>query len=184
MFVGKMGTALRRLLRVIRSRILPLWLIVWSGLLTGCVHYSTSTLSLPSNIRTIAIPLFENMTVEAGIKEPLTDEIIARFVSDNHLKVVDARDADAIITGTIVDVREEALSFEQGRNTKESRVWIFARVRYEDVRRHKVLWEENPMQAWGVFQVVTGTDEDRKPGIAAAIKKMADDILNKTIAGW
>lgn len=152
--------------------------------MAGCAHYSTSTVSLPSSIRTIAIPLFENTTVEAGIKEQLTDEIIARFVADNHLKVVDARDADSIITGTIVDVREEALSFEQGRTTKEYRVWIFARVRYEDVRRRKVIWEENPMQAWGVFQVASGTDEDRQPGLAAAIRKMADDILNKTIAGW
>lgn len=152
--------------------------------MAGCAHYSTSTVSLPSHIRTIAIPLFENTTVEAGIKEQLTDEIISRFVADNHLKVVDARDADSIITGTIVDVREEALSFEQGRTTKEYRVWIFARVRYEDVRRRKVIWEESPMQAWGVFQVVSGTDEDRQPGIAAAIRKMADDILNKTIAGW
>lgn len=167
-----------------RERLLLVWLIVWGSRLAGCAQYSTSTLSLPSHIRTIAIPLFENATVEAGIKEPLTDEIIGRFVADNRLKVVDARDADSILTGTIIDVREEALSFEQGRTTKEYRVWIFARVRYEDVRRHQVLWEENPMQSWGVFQVVTGTDEDRQPGLEAAIRKMADDILNKTIAGW
>lgn len=150
----------------------------------GCSHYSTSTRVLPSDIRTIAIPLFQNVTVETGIKELLTDAIISRFVADNQLKVVDARDADSIITGTIEDVREESLSFQQGENIRETRIWIFARVRYEDVRRQKVIWEEPRMQTWGIFEASTGTDADRQPGLESAINKMADDILNKTIAGW
>lgn len=150
----------------------------------GCGHYSTSTRALPAHIRTIAIPLFQNATVETGIKEQLTDTITSRFVSDNQLKVVDARDADSIITGTIVDVRDESLSFVQGENTRETRIWIFAHVRYEDVRQRKVLWEEQRMQAWGVFDVNTGSSEERQQGIDQAIAKLADDILNKTIAGW
>ena len=150
----------------------------------ACAHYSPSARALPVHIRTIAVPLFENTTVESGIKEALTDSILTRFLRDNQLKVVDEPDADSILRGTIVEVREEALSFSQGQTTRESRIWIYARIRYEDVRNQKILWEEPLMQSWGVFQVVTGTDADRQAGIAAAIKKMADDILNKTVAGW
>lgn len=124
------------------------------------------------------------MTVETGIKEQLTDAIVTRFVTDNQLKVVDARDADSIITGTIVDVREESLSFDQGEDTRETRIWIFVHIRYEDARQRKVIWEEQRMQAWGIFEGTTGTDEDRQLGLETAIGKMADDILNKTIAGW
>ena len=150
----------------------------------GCSYYSTSSSSLPSHIRTIAIPLFQNTTVETGIKETLTDAVVTRFVTDNQLKVVDARDADSIISGTIVNVREESVSFEQGVNTLETRIWIVAHVRYEDVRQGSVIWEDPGMQAWGVFEITTGTTEDRNEGIEQAVIRMADDILNKTIAGW
>lgn len=152
--------------------------------LAGCAHYSTSARAIPSHIRTVAVPLFENVTVEPGIKEPLTDAVIARFLQDNQLRVVDARDADAMIIGTIIDVREESLTFQQGQDTRETRIWIIASVRFEDVRERKVIWEEPRLSEWGVFQVVTGTDADRDPGIEQAIDKMAETILNRTIAGW
>ena len=161
-----------------------LYLLCLLTIQTGCSYYSTSSRSLPSHIRTIAIPLFQNATAETGIKEILTDAIVTRFVTDNQLKVVDARDADSIVAGTIVNVREESVSFEQGVNTRETRIWIFAHVSYEDVRRGDVIWEDPGMQAWGVFEIITGTTEDRNEGIEQAVNRMADDILNKTIAGW
>jgi outer membrane lipopolysaccharide assembly protein LptE/RlpB len=160
-----------------------LLLLALTGLM-GCGYYSTSTRAIPSHIKTVAVPLFQDATVETGIKEQLTDTIIARFVTNNQLRVVDVRDADALIVGTILDVREESLSFEQGQAAREARVWIIAHVRFEDVRNRRVLWEEQQMRAWGVYAVETGTQADREPGIAAAINKMAEDILNKTIAGW
>ena len=163
------------------------WSLCLLSLLTiqsGCSYYSTSSRSLPSHIRTVAIPLFQSATTETGIKEILTDAIVARFVTDNQLKVVDARDADSIVTGTIVNVREESVSFEQGVNTRETRIWIFAHVKYEDVRNGEVVWEDPDLQAWGVFEISTGTTEDRIEGIEQAVNRMADDILNKTIAGW
>jgi hypothetical protein len=153
-------------------------------LFSSCWKYSTSTSAIPSHIRTIAIPLFEDTTVETDIKERLTDAVIARFVADNKLRIVDTRDADAIIAGVILDVREESLSFTQGTAAREARLWIVARVRFEDLRNRRVIWEEQRMQAWGVYDIETGAQSDREPGIEAAIAKMAEDILNKTIAGW
>ncbi|MBT5877372.1 MAG: hypothetical protein HOH43_28385 [Candidatus Latescibacteria bacterium] len=150
----------------------------------GCSHYSTSSRSLPSHIRTIAIPLFQNATVENGIIEPLTDAIVSKFVTDNQLKVVDSRDADSIISGTVVTVREESVSFEQDVDTRETRLWIVASVRYEDVRQNSVIWEDLDMRAWGVFEIASGTTEDRNEGVEQAVARMADDILNKTVASW
>lgn len=150
----------------------------------GCSHYSTSSRSLPSHIRTIAIPLFQNATVENGIIGPLTDAIVSRFVIDNQLKVVDSRDADSIISGTIVSVTEESVSFEQNVDTRETRLWIVASIRYEDVRQNSVIWEDLDMRAWGVFESASGTTEDRNEGVEQAVTRMADDILNKTVAGW
>lgn len=149
---------------------------------TGC--YSVSSRSIPSGIRTIAIPLFQDATVETDLKERLTDTVTARFLSNNQLRVVDPRDADALIIGTIIEVRDESLAFAQAQSARESRIWITVQVRFEDTRNRKVLWEEERLQAFGVYTVQTGALDEREVGVTAAINKMAEDILNKTVAGW
>lgn len=148
----------------------------------GC--YSVSARAIPSGIRTIAIPLFQDATIETDLKERLTDVIIARFLSNNQLRVVDARDADALIIGTILEVRDESVAFAQGQSARESRIWITAQVRFEDTRNRKTLWEEERLQAFGVYSVQTGSLDEREIGVTAAINKLAEDILNKTVAGW
>jgi hypothetical protein len=97
--------------------------------------------------------------------------------------VVDVRDADAMVIGTITDVREEALAFSQG-TINELRIWIVVNVRFEDVGNRDVLWEEEELLTFGDYEVVTGTETDREKGIELAVSKMADEILNRTISGW
>ncbi|RKY83165.1 hypothetical protein DRP98_07780, partial [candidate division KSB1 bacterium] len=66
-------------------------------LLGGCAYYSFSGNTLPSYIKTVAIPLFEDQTSEFGIKEKLTDALISEFTRDNTLKISSQDEADSII---------------------------------------------------------------------------------------
>src|SRR5437762_11935410 len=59
----------------------------------GCA-YTTTTALLPSHIKKVAVPVFENATSEYNLEREITDAVIARFVSDNHVKIVDERSAD------------------------------------------------------------------------------------------
>jgi|GEM_PF-431988 len=159
-------------------------LILLSILLMTSNCYLTSASALPSGIRTVAIPLFQDATVETDVKEQLTDAIVAKFLANNQLRVVDVRDADAMVIGTITDIREEALAFSQGTTSNELRIWIIANVRFEDVGNRNVIWEAEDLQSFGDYEVDTGTETDREPGILTAVNKMADEILNRTISGW
>ncbi|UCE05762.1 MAG: hypothetical protein JSW07_19560, partial [bacterium] len=47
-----------------------------------CGYYSFSGSSLPSHIRTIAVPMFENRTTEFGVREDITDALINEFTQD------------------------------------------------------------------------------------------------------
>jgi outer membrane lipopolysaccharide assembly protein LptE/RlpB len=151
--------------------------------LSSNCYYSTSASALPPTIKTVAIPLFQNETFETDIKEQLTDAIVEKFLENNQLRVVDVRDADAMVIGTITDVREEALAFSQGI-INELRIWIVVNVRFEDVGNRNVLWEEEELLTFGDCEVVTGTETDREKGIELAVIKMADEILNRTVSGW
>ena len=170
-------------LRTPHSALRTLLILLPFLFLSSNCYYSTSASALPSTIKTVAIPLFQDETVETDIKEQLTDAIVEKFLENNQLRVVDVRDADAMVIGTITDVREEALAFSQG-TINELRIWIVVNVRFEDVGNRDVLWEEEELLTFGDYEVVTGTETDREKGIELAVSKMAVEILNRTISGW
>ena len=84
-----------------RARLLMMCLAAAAALAGACA-YTTSTALLPSHLKTVAIPVFENATTEYTLEQEVTDAVIAHFVADNHLKVVDERSANSVIKGKII----------------------------------------------------------------------------------
>jgi len=72
-------------------------------LLAGCGFYSLAG-SIPSHIKSIAIPLLDNQTAEYGITEDITDNLLEKFTEANILRVVDEDNADSILRGIIKKV--------------------------------------------------------------------------------
>ena len=165
-----------------------LWLV--SLLFLGCGFYSFSGSSI-SGIKTIGIPVFENQTLEYGISESLTDSLTNLFLRDNTLKVASEKKADSALKGTILKYERIAHTFDANESVKEYKVRIFVDVSFEDKKHKKTLWEEKNMEGWGIYSAVaipttSGADsiETEDLGKARAIKKLAEDILNKTVKGW
>ena len=71
---------------------------------------------LATHLKTIAIPLFDDQSGfgEAGLREEITNKLIERFQADNSLEVSDSRNADSILEGIIVSVRDEPSVVEPG----------------------------------------------------------------------
>ncbi len=150
-----------------------------------CSYYSFSGSSLPSHLRTIAIPMFENSTTEFGVPEDITDALINEFTQDNTLKVVDRRAADSIIEGTIVNIREQAGAYNQQEQVQEIRIYVRIKAKFEDLKKNNIMWEEEITQ-WGTYSPdsPSGENSTRQDAIAEAISKIVTDILNRTISGW
>ena len=158
--------------------------LMWSLLFLACGIYSFSGSGLPSHIRTVAVPVFGNQTAEYGIKENLTDAVIDALVKDGHLRVAGRETADAIVEGTVVDYKEQAYTYDKSENVQEYIVRIYVDVSFRDVKDRKVIWEEGRMEGWGTYDVQVSPPEDEEIGRERAIAKLAQDIVNKTVAGW
>lgn len=150
---------------------------------TAC-YYSTSQGSRAGDIRNIVIPLFDNLTVETGIQETLTDRVIEKFLTNGEFRIVDLRQADAAIIGVITAFQQESVAFSEGTQAREDRLWIVVDVRFETVDTKEVIWEEKQLRHFGDYAIDTGTDSDLEPALDTAIEKMADEILNQSISGW
>jgi hypothetical protein len=152
-----------------------------AGLLVSCGIYSFSG-SLAPHLKTIAIPLFDNRTVEYGIAEELTDTVINEFTQDNSLKIAERNDADVLIEGSIVRVEDRAGAFNAEEQVQDIKIYVTAKIKATDQVKKTVLWEERLTQ-WGTFDPAGGPDA-RSDAIHEALDKISKEILNKTVSGW
>ncbi|MFN0150848.1 MAG: LPS assembly lipoprotein LptE [bacterium] len=148
--------------------------------------YSFSARTNP-HLKTIAVPIFQNKTLEKGVEQRLADGVADAFLADKSLRVVEEKDADSVILGTIERYDRSPYSYDKSQAVQEYKVELVLRVGYEDRTKNKVIWEETALRAWGTYSVssaLAGGIEEEIVAQDRAIEKAAQDILIKTVRGW
>ena len=149
--------------------------------LAGCGLYSFSG-AVPGGAEMIAVPLFDNLTSEYGMREQLTDAVIDRFLRDNIVKVVDLGRAEAVLRGTILRINDDPYTFQATETVQEYRIIVTVRVELEDTKTGEAMWSQEFSQ-WGTYPLASGGLE-REAGLNEAIGKLTEDISNKVVSGW
>jgi len=152
----------------------------------GCA-YSTSSALLPTHLKTVAVPVFENGTTEYTLEQQVTDAVIARFVNDNHLKVVDERSADLLVKGRILGYRNAVFGFNTAVNAQEYRITIAVSVVLKDQVKNREIWNDGNLIRTSNYYVVDVPGDSAKTeldGRKQAIDKIAEEILARTVEGW
>lgn len=157
------------------------------GLAAGSCAYTTRTALLPSHLHTVAIPVFENATTEYTLEQEITDAVIAKFVADNHLKVVDERSADCVIRGKVLSYKNSVFGFTGETKAQEYRVTIAVSVVFKDLIKNREIWNEPSLvKTANYFTQDTPGEPARTEldGRKEAIQKIADEILSRSVEGW
>lgn len=125
----------------------------------------------------------ENMSLEAGIHQVLTDSLIQAFVLDGALKVVDEELADSVLRGIVVEVREEPFSY--GASADQYQITVVLDVTFYDTRKKQMIWEEKGFQGYGVYSAKEMRQQARQKGLDAAFRILTQDVLDRTqVGGW
>ncbi len=155
--------------------------------LAGSCAYTTSTALLPSHLKTVAVPVFENATSEYTLQQEITDAVLARFVQDNHLRVVDERSADCVLRGKVLAYKNAVFGFSTQNRSQEYRVTITVSILFKDQVKNRELWRDDAMVKTANYYVqdVPGqTAKTELDGRKEAITKIADEILARSVEGW
>lgn len=153
----------------------------------GACGYTTSTALLPSHLKTIAIPVFENATTEYTLEQEVTQAVIDRFVEDNHLKVVDERSANSVLRGRLTLYKNAVFGFSAGTEAQEYRVTMAVAVTMKDMVKNRELWtDDNLIKTANYFVVDVPGQRARTEldGRKEAIQKIAEEIVARTVEGW
>ncbi len=166
------------------SKTLQITCIICLLALTGCVKYSFRG-ALPSSIKTIAIPFFEDRARVkwVGLQEKISEQVSTAFLEDNTLSVItDEESSDLLLTGTIVDVRTQAVSISQDEDVEQEQVVVVLKIECLNQSLGKPLWT-GQIRDFAEVDGSAGTAEIEQ-AIDIAVEKLVSEIVDRTIAAW
>ncbi len=153
---------------------------------TGCAGcpYSFTGASVPPHLKTIAIPIVEDQSGfgDPTLRDLFSRQLVERFISDNTLQTTERATADAILEGIILAVNDAPIVVQGGEQVARRRITVTVRMRFQDVKMRRQVWEKE-FSNWGDYDSGGGLTR-RNEGIAEAVRKLTEDILNETVAGW
>ena len=111
--------------------------------------------NLPPHVKTIAVPMFRNLTQQPAIENIMTSAVVGAFANAGRLKVVPLQQADSILEGEVVEYNVESIAYDTSINAQVYRLRVKLNIQFRDVRNNTMLWkqegleERSDFRAWG-----------------------------------
>lgn len=110
---------------------------------------------LPDYIRTVGVPPIQNKT-PYELDVLLTDAVRREFAGRGRYTVLpETTNVDAVLTGTITDVRIDATGFTSSSQASRQTLVVRASFEFRDLREDKVLWSNPSMEYREQYDVAT-----------------------------
>lgn len=150
--------------------------LVLAMFIGGCgYNFRGGQNNLPSDVKSVAIPVFVNNTAEVRIETIFTDEVIFQFTRSQMVRVVPEGEADAILRGTLTRVDLEDVALTASETSRQRRITIYVSANLTRVRDGKILWQNKRLKQNRTY-AITGNviaDETLKRD---AITLLAEDL--------
>ncbi len=150
--------------------------------LLSCGIYSFTGSSIPSHLKTVAIPLFEDRTTQPGLAAELTRSVRQAYIENNSLRVTE-QGANATLLVTLTGYRNEPSSYDEQGYVREYRVVITAAAVFRDEQKKTDLWKEDNITARGPY-TVSSPAETEEDGKRRALKELSTYLIENTLSGW
>ena len=174
----------RFFMRYSHQFIIPLFITLGLINFVGCCVYSFSGASVPTHIKSIAIPptLDRSGSGEPGLGEMFSSKLTQKFVDDNTLQIANKSNADATLSCIISSLNDAPSVVAAGENVTTRRITITVQVTYKDMVKRKTVYEKS-FSGYGDYASNGGISE-RRTAIESAIDNITNDILLDTVSGW
>ena len=159
-------------------------LCVLAGL-CGCVDGYTTSGVYREDVRTIAIPVFENETFAHGLEVELTDALIKEIHASTPWRVASSAGANTRLSGRIesADLRRLTTNNASGL-VQEMAVQLTVSFEWRDLRTDEILVTRRGFSAAETFVPALGARERLETGQRAAVDQMAREIVGQLRSSW
>ena len=167
---------------------LALGLVLTLAGLAGCgYNFRGKQNNLPSDVRTVAIPVFENHTGELRIERVFTDETIFQFTRSQMLRLVGEGQADAVLKGIIKEVRTEDVALTRGQASSQRRLTIVVSASLTRRSDGRVLWEDRVLEknrTYNVASSIQASDQNKSAAVTELAKDLAETLHDRVFENF
>ncbi len=149
--------------------------------LAGC-GYSSSSL-YPTDIKTVAVPIWRNDTFRRQLEFSLTEAIDKNIEARSPYRLASRNRADSILTGRIINVTENVLTNRFATNLpQESQITIAVNFTWKDLHNGKILLRRKSFSATSAEIPQIGQQLSDAEQIA--VERLARAIVNQMQKSW
>jgi len=145
---------------------------------------------VPEGARTIAILAFVNSTNEPYVDVEVTKAVVDEFLADGRLKVISSEAADLILRGSVTKFDMTPSSYTTENYVQSYTVSIGVNVTVEDVKTHKLIWQEKGLNSVFVFSYtvtlgdITSTKIAKEAALKSASRDVASTLRSRLLEGF
>jgi hypothetical protein len=144
--------------------------------------------SLPADIKTIAVPVFQNSSLKYRVEQRFTQAVIEEILKRARaLRVVtNQENADAVLNGDIRGFRASGSILDNQGRTRVWNVRIIISVVVRDLKTHKILFQNSRMTFEGQYQLSDDPQSffnEENPAVDRIARDFAQTIVSTIMEG-
>lgn len=146
--------------------------------LAACGYHFSGGGALPGDIQTLNIRMLANKTGETGIEALVTNDLVNQFTRFDTVRLVDKKQAEAVLTGTIRTTRIRTIAHSTPNQSTERRITLYLDVELQD-RQGRRIWAARGISASDSYEMAAtkrGTEQNKKSAIAEISERLAERI--------
>lgn len=156
--------------------------------LVGCGYRLRGTGSfLPPNVKTIAVPMFKNMTTRFELDVKLTQSVIDELVARGKVRVSGSpENADAVLIGEISGFSVNPIGFSSQNTADRYNIIIVARIVLRDLTSQKVIFSNPAFVYQDEYEVPQGTSYEtwETQALSKVAEKFARSLISTLLEGF
>jgi hypothetical protein len=161
--------------------------------LAACAGYQIGPVKpkIMESVQTIAVPTFKNDTLEVRAEVLLASAVIKQIQQDGTYKVAAEKDADAILEGTILELRRRPARSVTGNVLQTREYTLELRVKYSLKNRvtGKEIEERTVSGTTSFFvsgsnTIAADVTQDERQALPLAAEDLAVRLVSQISEGW
>ena len=156
----------------------------------GCgYHTAGHVVTVPENVKTLAIPAFLNQSQTYRIEQILTSAVVHEFTTRTHYQILnDTSDAaDATLHGTVLTTSTSPLTYDSQTGRAES-ILVVVSMRVSLVDRQGKILFQNPAyvfrEQYQVSQEPSSFFEEDSPAMGRLSRDFAQTLVSSVLEGF
>ncbi|MFN2350712.1 MAG: LPS assembly lipoprotein LptE [Kiritimatiellia bacterium] len=150
----------------------------------GCVGYRLGS-TLPSDIRSIFIPIFANLSGEPLVEFDLTNTTIEEFQRDGTLQIARMDEADIVLRCTLTRISLDPLRYDRGDRSTPNEYRLRLDVNYTLQRRStRERVSEGTVSGETTFVFAGNLTLAKKNAIPRAAEDLAKNLVQAVVEVW